>query len=74
MTEPDYERQREAAAADSHARHGAPSCKLPNFPRHEPSKEEAASQSESMGRLVDFFARINASVSVKLLGGFLAQR
>ena len=68
MAGPNYERPRDAA--DSQAREGAPSRRLPDDPRHEMSSG-GTSQSDPIGRLVDIVARINASVGVKLLGGFL---
>ena len=71
MAEPNYERQGEAADVDSQGRDGVPSREFPDHPRHEPSNADGASQPEPMGRLVDFIARINATVRVKLLGGFL---
>lgn len=70
MAGPNDEQQTEPADTDSQERNGLADRKSPKNPSEERSNPDPASQHEPWGRFVDFIAGINASVRVKLLGGF----
>lgn len=59
------------ADPNSHANDGTPLRGFPQRPRPGGPDDGGEPQPESMGRLVDFIARINLSVREKLLGGFI---
>ena len=71
MAEPDNGQQGNSNVADSQARNGVPNREPKDDHRFNGSVIGAVPQPEPMRRLVNYVARINASVSAKLLGGFL---
>ena len=71
MAEPDNGQQGNSNVADSQERNGVPNREPKYDPRFSGSVLGTAPQHEPMRRLVNYVARINASVSAKLLGGFL---
>ncbi len=71
MAEPSNRQQSDAVVTDSKARNGVPIREPQDDRRFNASNPGVLSQPEPMRRLVNYVARINASVSAKLLGGFL---
>ena len=70
MAETNDGKHRQATDFESHASGGSASPEIPKHPRVEPPNSGPATSRYPMGRFADFIAGINASVRVKLLGGF----